>query len=74
MTVIMLRMRERNSQKNEPSYRKGKGKVDALLGGLELPKSNVDGNSSLSLGLKFVKNPSVLEGSLTELGGLLLEL
>jgi hypothetical protein len=33
-----------------------------VLGGLELPKSNVDGDTSLSLGLKFVKNPCVLEG------------
>jgi len=31
-------------------------------------------DSSLSLSLQLVKNPSVLEGSLSELGGLLLEL
>jgi hypothetical protein len=34
---------------------------DVVLGGLELPKSNVDGDTSLSLGLKFVKDPCVLE-------------
>jgi hypothetical protein len=37
-------------------------------------KSNVDGDTTLTLGLELVKNPSVLEGRLAELGGLLLEL
>lgn len=41
---------------------RGVDDCDVVLGGLELPKSNVDGDTSLSLGLKFVKNPCVLEG------------
>lgn len=44
------------------------------LGGLELPESDIDGDTTLTLGLELVKNPCVLEGTLTELGGLLLEL
>merc|ERR1740128_695733 len=47
---------------------------DVELGGLELPQSNIDGDSTLTLGLQFVQNPRVLEGSLTHLLGLLLEL
>merc|ERR1719427_112021 len=38
---------------------------DIVLGGLELPESNVDGDSSLTLGLQFVKNPCVLKRSLS---------
>ena len=47
---------------------------DIVLGSLELPESDVDGDTSLTLGLELVKNPGVLEGSLARLGGLLLEL
>merc|ERR1719210_1268557 len=32
-----------------------------VLGGLKLPQSNVNGDTSLTLGLQFVKNPGVLE-------------
>jgi hypothetical protein len=45
-----------------------------ILGGLELPESDIDGDTTLTLGLELVKNPSVLEGTLTEFGGFLLEL
>lgn len=44
---------------------------DLILGGLELPEGNVDGDTTLTLGLQLVENPSVLEGTLTELGGFL---
>merc|ERR1719402_1394057 len=47
---------------------------DIVLGGLELPESNIDGDSSLTLSLQFVKNPGILEGSLSRFLGLLLEL
>jgi len=47
---------------------------DVVLGGLELPESNIDGNTTLTLGLELVKNPGVLEGTLSELSSLLLEL
>mmetsp|Transcript_2520 Transcript_2520/g.9506 ORF Transcript_2520/g.9506 Transcript_2520/m.9506 type:complete len:484 (+) Transcript_2520:83-1534(+) len=40
---------------------------------LELPQSNIDGDTTLSLSLKFVQNPSVLERSLSHLVCLLLE-
>ena len=42
--------------------------------GLELPEGNINGDTSLTLGLKLVKNPSVLESTLTHFVGLLLEL
>jgi hypothetical protein len=47
---------------------------DLILASLELPEGNVDGDTTLTLGLELVKNPSVLEGTLSEFGGLLLEL
>lgn len=47
---------------------------DVVLGGLELPESNVNGDTTLTLSLQLVKNPGVLERTLTELGSLLLEL
>ena len=37
---------------------------DGVLEGLELPESNIDGDTSLTLSLEFVKNPGILEGSL----------
>merc|ERR1719443_1134544 len=44
------------------------------LGGLELPESNIDGDTTLTFGLELIQNPGVLEGTLTHLVGLLLEL
>jgi hypothetical protein len=44
------------------------------LGGLELPEGDINGDTSLSLGLELVEDPSVLERSLTHLFGFLLEL
>jgi len=41
---------------------------------LELPEGNIDGDTTLTLSLELIENPSVLERSLTGLGGLLLEL
>ena len=40
---------------------------DVVLGGLKLPQSNVDGDSTLTLGLQLVHNPSILEGALHKL-------
>ena len=40
---------------------------DVELGGLELPESDVDGDTTLALGLQLVQNPGVLEGSLAHL-------
>merc|ERR1719438_431405 len=45
-----------------------------VLGCLKLPESNVNGDTSLTLGLQLVQDPSILEGSLARLGRLLLEL
>ena len=47
---------------------------DIVLGGLELPESDIDGDTTLTLSLEFVKNPGILEGTLSELSSLLLEL
>ena len=47
---------------------------DIVLGGLELPESDIDSDTSLTLGLQLVQDPGVLEGPLAGLGGLLLEL
>lgn len=34
---------------------------DIVLGGLEFPERNIDGDTTFTLGLKFVKHPCVLE-------------
>ena len=44
---------------------------DEVLGGLELPESDIDGDTTLALGLELVKNPGILEGALAELSGFL---
>jgi hypothetical protein len=44
---------------------------DVVLWGLELPESDIDGDTTLTLGLELVKNPSVLEGALAQLSGFL---
>merc|ERR550519_1537358 len=45
---------------------------DVVLVGLELPESDVDGDTTLTLGLQFVQHPGVLEGALAHLLRLLL--
>jgi len=47
---------------------------DIVLRSLELPESNVDGDTTFTLSLQFVKNPGILEGTLAQLGSFLLEL
>lgn len=47
---------------------------DFVLGGLEFPQGNIDGDTSFSLGLKLVEYPGVLERTFAHFGGLLLEL
>lgn len=42
-----------------------------LLGSLELPEGDVNGDTALTLGLQLVQDPCVLEGTLAELGGFL---
>jgi hypothetical protein len=44
---------------------------DEVPGGLELPESDIDGDTTLALGLELVKNPGILEGALAELLGFL---
>ena len=44
-----------------------------VLGGLELPESNVNGDTTLTLGFKFVQHLRVLERPLVHLSSLLLE-
>jgi hypothetical protein len=44
---------------------------DVVLGSLELPESDINGDTALTLGLQLVKNPCVLEGTLAEFGGFL---
>ncbi|BAS82590.1 Os03g0177966 [Oryza sativa Japonica Group] len=44
-----------------------------VLGGLELPQGDINGDTSLTLGLELVEHPRVLEGPLVHLSGFLLE-
>merc|ERR1719260_208492 len=50
------------------------GGGDVVLGSLELPEGNVDGDATVALGLQLVQDPGILEGTLARLLGLLLEL
>jgi hypothetical protein len=47
---------------------------EVVLRGLELPEGNIDGDTTFTLGLELVEHPGVLEGTLSHLLGLLLEL
>merc|ERR1712002_135697 len=47
---------------------------DIVLASLELPESDIDGDTTLTLSLQLVQNPGVLEGALAHLLGFLLEL
>merc|ERR1719189_171388 len=47
---------------------------DVVLGSLELPESDVNGDTTLTLGLQLVHDPGILEGALARLLSLLLEL
>lgn len=46
--------------------------ADVLLS-LELPEGNIDGDTTLSLSLQLIEDPSVLEGTLTDIVSFLLE-
>jgi len=47
---------------------------NVVPGSLELPESDIDGNTTLTLSLQFVENPCVLERTLAQFGSFLLEL
>ena len=47
---------------------------NVVLGCLEFPQGNIDGDTTFTFSLKFVQNPGVLEGTLSEFGSFLLEL
>ena len=44
---------------------------DMVLGGLEPPEGDIDGDTTLTLSLELVEDPGVLEGTLAELSGFL---
>jgi hypothetical protein len=47
---------------------------DIELGGLELPESDIDRDTTFTLSLQLVENPGILERSLSEFSCFLLEL
>ena len=59
---------------DEITVTRGIDNGEVELGGLELPEGNINGDTTLTLSLKLVQNPGVLEGTLTHIGGFLLEL
>jgi len=59
---------------DEITVTRGVDDGDIVLWGFELPESNVDGDTTLALGLQFVENPCILEGTLAEFGSFLLKL
>lgn len=44
---------------------------DEVLWSLELPEGDIDGDTSLSLGLQLVEHPGILEGTLAEFSSFL---
>lgn len=40
---------------------------DVILGSLELPQGDINGDTSFTLSLQLVQNPGILEGTLTHL-------
>merc|ERR1712232_920242 len=59
---------------DEVTVTRGVNDGDIVLRSLELPQSNVDRDTTLTLRLQLVGHPGVLEGTLAELSGFLLEL
>jgi len=47
---------------------------EVIFGGFELPKGDIDGDTSLPLRLELVHNPSVFEGGFTSFSSFLFEL
>jgi len=46
---------------DEVSVSRGINDGEVILGGFELPKGDIDGDTSFSLGLELVHDPGVLE-------------
>ena len=44
---------------------------DIVLGSLELPESDIDGDTTLTLGFELVQDPGILEGTLAEFSSFL---
>jgi len=58
---------------DEVTVTRGIDDGEVVLGSLELPEGDIDGDTTLTLGLELIKNPSVFEGTLTHFLGFLLE-
>jgi len=59
---------------NEITMSGGINDGEVVLGGLELPEGNIDGDTTFTLSLELIEHPSVLEGTLAHFLCLLLEL
>ena len=46
---------------------------DVIFGCLELPESDVNGNTTFTLSFQFIENPGIFEGTLSKFDGLFLE-
>jgi hypothetical protein len=58
---------------NEITVTRGINDGEEVLLSLELPEGNINGNTTLTLGLHLIKDPGVLEGTLTNIVGFLLK-
>jgi hypothetical protein len=58
---------------DEVTVSRGINDGSIVLGGLKLPQSNINSDTSLTLSLELIKHPSILEGSLVHFSSLLLE-
>lgn len=56
---------------DEITMARGVDDGDKVLGGLELPEGDIDGDTTLTLGLELVQNPRILERALAQLSSFL---
>jgi len=59
---------------DEVTVTRGINDSERVLGGFELPESDINGDTTLTLGLEVIKDPGVLERGLAHFGSLLLVL
>lgn len=65
-------MQEENKIKRARKRKQHTNDGDHVLGGLELPERDIDGDTTLALGLQFIEHPGILEGLLAKFFGFLL--
>jgi len=72
-TAISLRG-SRDHVLDKVTVARGIDDSDIVFGSLKLPEGDVDGDTTLTFGFQFVKNPGIFERALSEFSSFLFEL